>query len=109
MAGAEERLGEVVRRTAARGGKVLIPAFALGRVQEIVYALHQLHRAGRIPAIPIYVDSPLAVDATTVFRMHPEIFDRARAAGQRIVDRCSTSRSLRYVRDVADVQGAQPG
>lgn len=72
----EDRLGELVRKVAARGGKVLIPAFALGRTQEIVYALHALHRRGAIPAIPIYVDSPLAVDATTVFRMHPEIFDR---------------------------------
>ena len=75
VAGAEDRLGEAVRRTAARGGKVLIPAFALGRVQELVYALHALHRAGRIPDVPIYIDSPLAVDTTTVFRMHPEVFD----------------------------------
>jgi metallo-beta-lactamase family protein len=73
---AEDRLGDVIRRTAGRGGKVLIPAFALGRVQEVVYSLHQLRRAGRIPDIRIYVDSPLAVDATAVFRMHPEIFDR---------------------------------
>jgi metallo-beta-lactamase family protein len=71
-----DRLSEIVRRVAARGGKVLIPAFALGRVQELVYALHQLANAGRIPALKIYVDSPLAVDATAVFRMHPEVFDR---------------------------------
>ena len=74
--GAEERLGDIIRRTASRGGKVLIPAFALGRVQEVVYSLHQLRRAGRIPDIRIYVDSPLAVDATAVYRMHPEVFDR---------------------------------
>jgi metallo-beta-lactamase family protein len=54
---------------------VLIPAFALGRIQEIVYSLHQLHRARRIPEIPIYIDSPLGVDTTTVFRLHPEVFD----------------------------------
>jgi metallo-beta-lactamase family protein len=70
-----ERLGEIIRRVAAQGGKVLIPAFALGRVQELVYDLHQLFRAGLIPELRIYVDSPLAVDATAVFRMHPEIFD----------------------------------
>ena len=75
VAGAEGRLGEAVRRTVARGGKVLIPAFALGRVQELVYALHALHREGHIPNVPIYIDSPLAVDTTTVFRMHPEVFD----------------------------------
>jgi len=72
---AEERLGDAVRRVAARGGKVLVPAFALGRCQELAYSLHQLWRSGKIPEIPIYVDSPLAVDVTTVFRMHPDIFD----------------------------------
>lgn len=71
-----ERLTEIVRRVAGRGGKILIPAFALGRVQELVYALHQLYKAERIPALKIFVDSPLAVDATAVFRMHPEVFDR---------------------------------
>ena len=76
VAGAEERLGEAVRRVAARGGKVLVPAFALGRAQELIYSLHQLWRAGKIPEIPIYVDSPLAVEVTTVFRLHPEVFDQ---------------------------------
>ena len=70
-----ERLGEVVRQTAARGGKVIIPAFAVGRTQTIVYFLHQLMRAGRLPGLPIYVDSPMAVRATEVFRAHPECFD----------------------------------
>lgn len=71
-----DKLTEIVKRVAGHGGKILIPAFALGRVQELVYALHQLTKAGRIPALKIYVDSPLAVDATAVFRMHPEVFDR---------------------------------
>ena len=66
------RLAEVVRDTAARGGRVLIPAFAVGRTQEIIYNLHSLFREAAIPAIPIYVDSPLAIDTTTVFEMHPE-------------------------------------
>lgn len=74
--GAEERLGEIVRRVAARGGKLMIPGFALGRIQEIVYSLHQLYVAKKIPQIPVFVDSPLAVDTTSVFRLHPEIFDR---------------------------------
>ena len=98
---AEERLGEAVRRTAARGGKVLIPAFALGRIQEVIYSLHQLHRARRIPEVPIFVDSPLGVDATTVFRMHPEVFDRREglvAAGGPILD----FPLVRYIREVAD-------
>lgn len=72
-----ERLGEVVRRTADRGGKVVIPAFSVGRTQTIVYFLHQLHNAGRLPNLPVYVDSPMAVRATEVFRTHPECFDDA--------------------------------
>lgn len=72
-----ERLGEVVRHTAARGGKVIIPAFSVGRTQTILYFLHQLDNAGRLPDIPIYVDSPMAVRATEVFRAHPECFNDA--------------------------------
>src|SRR5689334_985107 len=69
-------LAEVIRETAARGGRVFIPAFAVGRTQELVYDLHRLARSGAIPAIPIVIDSPLAIDATSIFAMHPEIFDR---------------------------------
>ena len=70
-----ERLGQVVRRVAQRGGKVIIPAFSVGRTQTIVYFLHQLVNAGQLPNLPIYVDSPMAVRATEVFRAHPECFD----------------------------------
>ena len=98
---AEQRLAEVVRRVAGRGGKLLIPSFALGRTQEIVYALHQLVRAGSIPAVPIYVDSPLAVDVTTVFRMHPEVFDRRERMLERS-DRIFDFSLVTYVRDVVD-------
>ncbi len=72
---ATDHLADVVNRVAARKGIVLIPSFALGRTQELIYALHELADAKRIPQIPIYVDSPLAVEATAVFRMHPELFD----------------------------------
>ena len=71
-----KELGAIVRATASRGGRVLIPAFAVGRTQEIIYDLHLLLHEGRIPEIPIYVDSPLAIDVTGVFAMHREIFDR---------------------------------
>ena len=74
---AHARLAQVVTETAARGGKLLIPAFAVGRTQELVYDLHALARAGRIPAIPIYIDSPLAIDATAVFELHPNTYDRS--------------------------------
>jgi metallo-beta-lactamase family protein len=70
-----ESLGQVVRRTAERGGKVLIPAFSLGRTQTVVYFLHQLMQSGQLANLPIFVDSPLAANATEVFRLHPECFD----------------------------------
>lgn len=72
----KDRLAEIVRRTSKRGGKVIIPAFAVGRTQEIVYALDQLWNEERLPPIPVYVDSPLAVNATGVYLAHPECFDR---------------------------------
>lgn len=70
-----EHLGEVVRRTAARGGKIIIPAFSVGRTQTVIYFLHQLRMSGRIPAIPVFVDSPMAVRATEIFHAHPNCFD----------------------------------
>ena len=70
-----EHLSAVVRRTADRGGKLIIPAFSVGRTQTIVYFLHQLMRAGTLPDLPIYVDSPMAVRATEAFRAHPECFN----------------------------------
>lgn len=79
VTGAKAHLASVVRETAKRGGRVLIPAFALGRTQEIVYVLHELWRAGEIPEIPIYIDSPLALNATDVYAMHHNIFDRTEA------------------------------
>ena len=68
---AERESERIVNETHARGGTVIIPAFSVGRAQEIVYALHRLALAGRIPRLPIYVDSPLAINATEVFRYIP--------------------------------------
>jgi metallo-beta-lactamase family protein len=108
FADAETRLGETVRRVAARGGKVMIPAYAVGRVQELVYSLHQLYRAGQIPEVPIYVDSPLAVDVTTVFRLHPEVFDRR----ERMIETTNKLFDfplLRYVREVSESKALDTG
>ncbi len=66
----------VARRTFARGGKLIIPAFAVGRTQTLVYFLHQMVDAGEIRPVPTFVDSPLAVSVTEVFRAHPECLDR---------------------------------
>lgn len=77
------RLATIVTETAARGGKVMIPAFAVGRTQELLYDLHALLRDGLIPRIPVFIDSPLASDVTAVFEMHPDCFD----AGEDLVRR----------------------
>ena len=71
----QSRLESIVNAVAKRGGRIIIPAFAVGRTQDIVYDLHQLMHAERIPDIPIYVDSPLALNATEAYRMHPECYD----------------------------------
>lgn len=72
----EEEVAKVVRQVFDRKGKIIIPAFAVGRTQLLVYVFHKLFDQKRIPEIPIYVDSPLAVNATKVFKDHPECFDR---------------------------------
>jgi len=74
---AHEKLATLVNETVARGGRLIVPAFALGRTQELVYFLHELRLAGRIPPIPIYVDSPLATGVTAVYQLHPECYDRS--------------------------------
>ncbi len=101
FAEAESRLAAAVRKTAARGGKLLIPAFAVGRAQELIYSLHHLFRANQIPQVPIYLDSPLAVDITTVFRMHPEVFDRRERLIE-ITNELFDFPLLRYVSEVAE-------
>lgn len=99
--GAREHLARIVRETAARGGRVLVPAFAVGRTQELVYDLHELARNGTIPRIPVFVDSPLATDATGVFEMHPEVFDRTEDLVNE-VNRLFRHDLVTYTREVAD-------
>ncbi len=71
----EKELKRIVNETHERGGTLLIPAFSVGRTQQIVYTLHRLFENNEIPAMPIYVDSPLATRATDIFRLHPETYD----------------------------------
>lgn len=71
-----EDLQQVLSRTLGRGGKVIIPAFAVGRTQELVYAIHRMMDSNDIPTVPVFVDSPLAVNATDVFRLRPQDFDQ---------------------------------
>ena len=102
IANVEETLKALINRTVSRGGHVIVPAFAVGRTQQIVLVLHKLAEDKAIPAIPIFVDSPLAVNVTEVFRHHPEEYDSEAAAYlQRGLDPFGFNR-LRYIRDVAD-------
>lgn len=81
----DEALVDLIKRVVKRGGKMIIPSFALERAQEVVYAIKRLRTKRLIPDIPIYVDSPLTVKITDVFKMHPECFDeetRALIAGR---------------------------
>ncbi|RLD17045.1 MBL fold metallo-hydrolase [candidate division KSB1 bacterium] len=70
-----DKLADVVNRTVKRGGKIIIPAFAVERTQELVYYLHLLRNEKRIPKVPVYVDSPMAVNATAIFKVHQECYD----------------------------------
>jgi metallo-beta-lactamase family protein len=75
--GESDKLLEIITSTCIdKKGKVIIPAFSLGRTQEIVYILDHLYNAGKLPKVPIYVDSPLSVNATAVYSAHPECYDR---------------------------------
>lgn len=75
----EQGLIDVVTRTLDRGGRVVVPAFAVGRTQELVAVIHRLTVAGRLPSVPVFVDSPMAREATAVFKRHPECFDEQTA------------------------------
>jgi metallo-beta-lactamase family protein len=96
----QDRLAEVIGGTAARGGKVIIPAFAVGRTQEVVFALDRLAADGRLPNVPLFVDSPLAVDATGVYLAHPECYDDELRQYLRSDANPFSSKRVTYVRDV---------
>lgn len=97
-----EKLAEVVNRTAKRGGRIIVPAFAVGRTQQLVLMLHELIDEHRIPSIPMFVDSPLAVNATEIFRKHPECFDEETTKYLANHEDPFGFFRLRYVRDVGE-------
>jgi metallo-beta-lactamase family protein len=92
-----EKLARVINETVTRGGKLIVPSFALERTQELVYCLHQMKLAHSIPDIPVYVDSPLAIDATDIFRVHPECYDAETAELLRTEKDPFGFRGLHYV------------
>lgn len=69
---APETLARIVRESAARGGALLVPAFAVGRTQELIWTLRQLEDAGKVPVLPVYIDSPMAINVTDIYCRHPE-------------------------------------
>jgi metallo-beta-lactamase family protein len=99
MADVEKELGSFIASVAKRRGKIIIPSFAVGRTQRVVYELHRLMRDGRIREMPIFVDSPLAVSATEIFRNHPECFDEEMNALLRRDDDPLGFARVRYVKE----------
>ncbi len=100
--GEEEKFLNIIKETCLRKrGKLIIPAFSIGRTQEIVYMLDQMESTGILPKIPVYVDSPLAVNATTVFGAHPECYDNNLHEYMLLDDNPFGFNDLTYVKEVA--------
>ena len=97
-----EKLADIINRTCHRGGKIIVPAFAVGRTQQLVLLLHQLSQQNAIPSIPIFVDSPLAVNVTDAFRKHAAYFDEETRRFLLDGDDPFGFKRLRYIRDVQE-------
>jgi len=102
IAAMEDDLADVLERTYERGGKVVIPSFALERAQELLYAVNELKRRGRMPKMKVYVDSPLTVKITDIFRLHPECYDAETRALIRSNDSPFDFEEVEYVSDKED-------
>jgi metallo-beta-lactamase family protein len=98
---ADEEVARLVGETLTKNGKVIIPSFSVGRTQQIVYTLHQLTLTGKLPRIPIFVDSPLSVNATEIYRLHPECFNDSIYQFLRQKENPFGMENLTYIREVA--------
>jgi len=81
-----DKLGEIVRKTSTNGGSVIIPAFAVGRAQDVLYLLYQLKKSGKIPDLPVYLDSPMAKNATDIFRKYAHLHRLPAVLCQKVCD-----------------------
>jgi metallo-beta-lactamase family protein len=101
-ADADQTVGRLVLEALNQKGKVIIPAFSIGRTQQIVYVLNQLTLAGKLPRVPIFVDSPLSVNATEIYRLHPECFNDS--INQFLHEKANPfgMENLTYIREVAN-------
>jgi len=95
-------LKQVLVETVERGGTVVIPSFAFGRTQELIYVLHELYDEGGLPRVPIYIDSPLGTKLTKVFGEHPEVYDRE--THQTFLEKGENPFSFRHVSFVTSVE-----
>ena len=98
---ANDEVAQVVRETLHKNGKIIIPSFSVGRTQQIVYTLHQLTLAEQLPRVPIFVDSPLSVNATEIYRLHPECFNDRIYKFLREKENPFGMENLTYIREVA--------
>lgn len=99
----EHKFAEIINRTYERGGKIIIPSFALERAQEVIYALKNLEMNGAIPEdIRVFVDSPLTVNITEIFRLHTEAFDKDFRESMRTGGDPFHLNHIRYVRNVEE-------
>ena len=98
---ANAQVGQLVKQTLDRNGKVIIPSFSVGRTQQIVYTLHQLALAGQLPKVPVFVDSPLSVNATEIYRLHPECFNDSIYKFLREKENPFGMENLTYIRESA--------
>lgn len=107
VAEVDEKLRKIIETTIGRGGRVYIPSFALERAQEVLFALDRMHDRGTMPRVPIYIDSPLAIAITAIYRLHPESLApdvRARLLAR---DDPFSPPGLRYVSEVEDSKRLQ--
>lgn len=91
---------DVIKRTLERGGKVIIPSFAVGRTQELVYNLNRMYEEDGLPEVPVYVDSPLAVNASEIFREHDECYDKETKAWIQNGHPALDFRNLTYIKSL---------
>jgi len=98
----EAELESLITRVVQRGGKLVIPSFSVGRTQNVLYYLHKLFAEDRIPSVPVFVDSPLSVNATDVFRMHRECYDEDAIEFLEKEGSVFTHKSIRYVGSLAE-------
>jgi metallo-beta-lactamase family protein len=98
---ADEKLAKVVNNTVSKGGKIIVPAFSLSRTQDIVFSLNRLQDAKKIPKIKVFIDSPLSVNITEIFKLHPECFDEET---NQIIAAHQNPFGLKDIRYITDVE-----